>query len=235
MADKSPDRPADGRRAAMLVGPVAVIGLGTFGGTVAGDLASYGHHVLGIDVDEARVNLFADDLAQCVIADARDETALRDAGVDQCDAVVIAMGENLEANIVGAMNARVLGVRHVWVKSRSRTHRRILSRIGVDHVVNPEQDMGRRVAQVIHNPFVRDYMVAAGNQTAVSLDVPDRLVGRALSRVDFSAGGGIECLGVLRHGTLHRVGSDPTLKAEDTLLLLGRRADLQRFGEAHCG
>ena len=223
------------KRSTPVIGSVAVIGLGTFGGTVAGDLASYGHHVLGIDLDEGRANAFADTLSQCVIADARDEGALRDAGVDQCDAVVIAMGENLEANVVGAMNARILGVRQVWVKSRNRTHRRILNRIGVDHVVNPEQDMGHRVAQTIHNPFVRDYMIAAGNQTAVSLEAPDRLVGRALSAIDLSAGGGIACLGVLRRGTLHRPSTDPTIEAEDTLLLLGRRQDLQRFGERHCG
>ena len=171
--------PGRAGRAFASVGPVAVIGLGTFGGTVARDLASFGHHVVGIDVDEARVNEFADDLAQALIADARDERALRDAGVDQCDAVVVAMGEDLEANIVGAMNARVLGVRQVWVKSRSRTHRRILAKIGVDHVVNPERDMGHRVAQTIHNPFVADYMVAAGNQTVVQ---PQRA--RAPGRTD---------------------------------------------------
>ena len=217
-----------------LVGPVAVIGLGTFGGTVARDLAAFGHHVIGIDVDERRVNDFADELAQAVIADARDERALQDAGVDQCGAVVIAMGENLEANIVGAMNARVLGVRHVWVKSRSRTHRRILSKIGVDHVVNPEQDMGHRVAQTIHNPFVADYMVAAGNLTVVSLNAPSRLVGRPLHAIGFQERHGIECLGLLRTGQLHRFADDPTVDGGDVLLLLGKRADLQRFGERQC-
>lgn len=216
------------------VGPVAVIGLGTFGGTVARDLASFGHHVIGIDVDEARVNEFADDLAQALIADARDERALQDAGVDQCDAVVVAMGEDLEANIVGAMNARVLGVRQVWVKSRSRTHRRILTKIGVDHVVNPERDMGHRVAQTIHNPFVADYMVAAGNQTVVSLNAPSRLVGRTLGSIGFARDHAIECLGLLRQGTLHGMAADPPIEEGDVLLLLGRRQDLQRFGERQC-
>ncbi|WP_308917638.1 TrkA family potassium uptake protein [Jannaschia sp. LMIT008] len=217
------------------IGPVAVVGLGTFGGAVARDLAAFGHHVLGIDVEDAKVNALADTLAQAVIADARDEAALRDAGVDQCDAVVIAMGDDLEANIVGAMNARVLGVKRIWSKSRSRTHRRILSRIGVDHVVNPEQEMGRRVAQTIHNPFVTDYMVAAGNQTVVSLNAPGRLLGRTLGQIDFRERHDIECLGLLRHGQLHRLEADPTIAEGDTLLLLGRRSPLQRFGEAQCG
>ena len=216
------------------VGAVAVVGLGTFGGTVARDLAAFGHHVIGIDVDEGRVNTFADDLAQAVIADARDERALQDAGVDQCDAVAIAMGEDLEANIVGAMNARVLGVRHVWVKSRSRTHRRILSKIGVDHVVNPEQDMGHRVAQTIHNPFVADYMVVAGGTTVVSLNAPDRLIGKTLSEIAFTERHSIECLGLVRAGKLLRLQHDPAIEKGDVLMLLGRRQDLQRFGERQC-
>ena len=216
------------------IGSVAVIGLGTFGSTVARDLAGFGHHVIGVDVDERRVNAMADELSQALIADARDERALQDAGIDQCDAVVIAMGEDLEANIVGAMNARVLGVRQVWVKSRSRTHRRILSRIGVDHVVNPEQDMGHRVAQTIHNPFVADYMVAAGNVTIVSLNAPSTLAGRTLQAVRFKERYDIECLGLLRHGRLHRFHDDPVIERDDALLLLGRRQELQRFGEAQC-
>ena len=213
---------------------IAVIGLGTFGGTIARDLASFGHHVVGIDVSEARVNAFADDLAQAVIADARDEEALRDAGVDQCRTVVIAVGEDLEANMVGAMNARVLGVRDVWGKSRSRTHRRILVKIGVDHVVNPEQDMGHRVAQRIHNPFVGDYMAAGGGQNVVALSVPARFVGRAVADVPFRRERPVECLGVLRAGHLLRVRENPVLQAGDTLLLLGRRQHLQAFGERFC-
>ena len=216
------------------IGPVAVIGLGTFGGTVAKDLAAFGHHVVGVDIDERSVNAFADDLAQAIIADARDERALQDAGVDQCDAVVIAMGEDLEANIVGAMNARVLGVRHVWVKARSRTHRRILAKIGVDHVVNPEQDMGHRVAQTIHNPFVNDYMVVTGGVTVVSLNAPGGLHGRALREIGFEDRHAIECLGIVRSGKLRRFAENPTVGEGDVLLLLGRRQDLQKFGEAQC-
>ena len=225
MADTAPATP---------VGPVAVIGLGTFGGTVAADLAAFGHHVVGIDVDERRVQAFADDLAQAVIADARDERALQDAGVDQCDAAVIAMGEDLEANIVGTMNARMLGVRHVWVKSRSRTHRRILSKIGVDRVINPEQDMGHRVAQTIHNPFVADYMVAAAGRSVVSLNVPTRLVGRGVDSLHGTDQHPLDCLGLLRGGKLIRPEANPRIEEGDTLLLLGRRQALQRFAEAEC-
>ena len=213
---------------------VAVIGLGTFGASVAQDLAGVGHHVVGLDLDEARVNALADEISQGVIADARDETALRDAGVDQCAVAVVAIGENLEANLLCAMNLRVLEVPKIWVKSRSRTHRRILSKIGVQRIVNPEMEMGRQVAQRIHNPFVGDYMSAGHGRTVVSFNAPDKLVGRRLAEVRLAERHSLECLGVLRGPGLVRMSEDPVLEAEDTLLLLGRRQDLQRFGEAHC-
>ena len=213
---------------------VAVIGLGTFGAAVARDLADYGHHVTGVDLDGGRVNALADQLSQTVIADARDEEALRDAGVDQCAVAVIAMGENLEANLLCAMNVRLLEVPMVWVKSRSRTHRRILAKIGAQRIVNPEMEMGRQVAQRIHNPHVGDYMSAGHGRTVVSLNAPARLLGRRLAEVRLAERHAIECLGVLRGPALVRVSEDPVLAADDTLLLLGRRADLQRFGESQC-
>ena len=213
---------------------VAVIGLGTFGAAVAQDLADYGHYVIGVDLDAGRVNALADELSQTVIADARDEEALRDAGVDQCAVAVIAMGENLEANLLCAMNVRLLEVPLVWVKSRSRTHRRILAKIGAQRIINPEMEMGRQVAQRIHNPYVADYMSAGHGRTVVSLNAPARLVGRRLAELRLAERHAIECLGLLRGPALVRVSDDPVLEADDTLMLLGRRADLQRFGENHC-
>ena len=214
---------------------IAVVGLGTFGSTVARDLSNFDHHVIGIDIDEARVNALADELSNVMTADARDERALRDAGVDRCDAVVIAMGEDLEANIVGAMNAKLLGVRSVWVKSKSRVHRRILTKLGVDHVVNPEQDMGHRVAQTIHNPHVTDYMAIGRGLNVVSLTAPARLRGDRLSEIGFGRRYEIECLGVLRENRLLRMSEDPALETGDLMLLMGRRQQLLAFGERECG
>lgn len=213
---------------------IAVIGLGNFGAAVATDLAAYGHHVIGIDLDERRVNEMSGKLSQAMIADARDEEALRDAGVDQCETVVIAIGENLEANLLCAMNVRLLDVGRVWVKSRSRNHRRILTKIGAHMVVNPEQEMGRQVAQRIHNPFVADYMSAGHGRTVVSFNVPETLIGKTLAGLDLDARFGVACLGVVRGAELVRVSTEPMLRASDVMLLIGRRQDLHRFGETLC-
>ena len=56
----------------------AIIGLGTFGSTVAAELVRFGNHVLGIDIDEKRVSRMAHTLSEAMIADGRDELALRE-------------------------------------------------------------------------------------------------------------------------------------------------------------
>lgn len=115
----------------------AVIGLGTFGTTVASELARFGNHVLGIDTIERNVSRVAETLAEAVIADGRDEQALREAGVGNYDVAVVAIGEELEANILCSMNVKLLGVPTVWVKAMSRTHHRILTKLGADRVIQP--------------------------------------------------------------------------------------------------
>ncbi|MBD3625498.1 MAG: TrkA family potassium uptake protein [Rhodobacteraceae bacterium] len=211
----------------------AVIGLGTFGGTVATELARFGNRVLGIDIAEPVAARFADSLAQVLIADGKDENALREAGLEHYDVAIVAIGEDLEANILCAMNARLLGVQTIWAKAMSRTHHRILSKLGVDRVIHPEQEIGQRIAQVLNNPMIRDYVSLGNGYNMVNVLVPERLAGRTLYELKLPERFDVRAIGLMR-GTEHFDGQfvNRTLKCDDRLLLLGKRADLRRFADS---
>lgn len=212
----------------------AVIGLGIFGSTVATTLARFGNRVLGIDIDERRVGRLADDLTEAVIADARDEEALREAGVGNYDVAVVAIGENLEANILSTMNAKLVGVPVLWVKALTRTHHRILTKLGADRVVQPEQDMGQHIAQMLHNPLVRDYVSLGNGYHIVDFRVPEAVEGRRVGDLELGERFDLRCLGLMRGTTFIDCGGGETpLEADDKLLLLGRRQDLRAFGDSH--
>ena len=209
-----------------------VIGLGTFGSTVASELAAFGNHVLGIDSEEGPVSRLADTLTEVLIADARDEEALREAGVANCDAAVIAIGEDLEANILCTMNAKLLGVSCIWVKARTRTHHRILSRLGADRVIEPEQEIGQHVAQKLHNPLIRDYLSLGNGFYIIDIRLPERLDGVNLEALGIRGNSAIRCLGVMRNtNSLVGDAGSMLLAADDKLLLLGRRQALREFSE----
>lgn len=210
----------------------AVIGLGTFGSTISTELVRFGNHVLGIDHDERRVRRFVEELSEAVIADGTDEDALREAGVGQYDVAVVAIGEDLEASILCTMHLKVLGVPCIWVKAISRTHHRILTRLGADRVLQPEQEIGRHVAQVLHNPSVRDYVSLGNGFYVVDFLVPKKLDGRTLGDVGRLDKFEIFALGLMRGTEFHPCDDDLRLEEDDKLLLLGRRQNLREFGDS---
>jgi trk system potassium uptake protein TrkA len=207
-----------------------VIGLGNFGSTVATELQRFGNHVIGIDINEARVSKHADNLSQAMIVDARDDVALREAGLADCAIGLVAMGSDLEASILAAINLKLVGVPVVWAKATTKTHHRILNKLGVDRIIHPEVEVGQHIAQVLHNPLVRDYVSLGNGYHVVNFRIPKSLEGKSLSDLKHRADFDLRCIGVMR-GTefLGQDGTDCALERDDLLLLLGQRKNLRDF------
>ncbi|MBY6047735.1 potassium channel family protein [Vannielia litorea] len=211
----------------------AVIGLGAFGGTVATELARFGNQVIGVDIDELRVARLADELTSTVILDTTDEQGLREAGIDRYDVALVSIGENIEASILTTMNLKMLGVGTIWVKAANRTHHRILSKLGADRVILPEQDMGQRVSQMLNNPVVEDYASLRNGYSVVNIHLPERLDGTQLNALRRIAGEDLRFLGLMRGTAFHSCNDNAlTVQADDRLIVLGKRADLRAFGDA---
>lgn len=211
----------------------AVIGLGAFGRAVATELARFGNRVIGVDLDERRVAQMAATLSSAVILDTTDETALREAGIDQYDVGLIAIGRDIQASILTTMNLKMLGIGTLWVKASNKTHHRILSKLGPDRVILPEQEMGRHIAQMLNNPMVQDYVSLGNGFSVVNVVIPDRLNGRKVDALGIGTTYDLRLLGLMR-GSEFRPCDTPglVLEGDDRLILLGKRPELRRFGDA---
>ncbi|MGB3724017.1 MAG: TrkA family potassium uptake protein [Pacificimonas sp.] len=212
----------------------AVIGLGRFGSRVARELIAYGNNVIGIDVDERLVSPIADALTEAVIADARDEAALREAGVASYDAAIVAIGSNLEASVLCHMNLQSLGVRQITVKAFDMRHARILEALGAEDIVIPEQDAGEHIAQRLHNPLIIEYMSVCEGSYVALVDSPTRYTGQPLSMLNSKGGADVSIIGVMRSDTFLSPHTSEGLHAAkgDRLLLQGSRADIRNFADA---
>ncbi len=210
----------------------AVIGLGAFGSAVATELARFDNHVIGIDLDERRVGQLAGNLPATAILDSSDENALREAGIDRYDVALIAIGRDIEASILTTMNLKMLGIGTIWVKASNKTHHRILSKLGADRVILPEQEMGRHIAQMLNNPVVQDYVSLGNGFSVVNIVVPERLDGKAVKNLKLGDSYDLRLLGLMR-GTEFKgcEDTDLVLRRDDKLLLLGKRPELRRFGD----
>ena len=101
-----------------------IIGLGRFGQTLARQLCALGAEVLAVDKRSDLVQQVADDVTHAVVGDAQDKEVLRALGARNFDCAIIAVGSNLAASVLTAMNLKELGVPYIICKAHDETHRR---------------------------------------------------------------------------------------------------------------
>lgn len=211
----------------------AILGLGYFGITVAEELHRRKNEVLGVDIDESRVNAFADVLSHGVIADITDANSLAELSLEDYDAVIIDADENLEASMVCTLLAREQGAANIWVKAYSDMHHRLLDHLGADHIVYPEHDSGMRVAESLHYHALVDFINLGDRKFVVALQATEKLceecetVGSLkLDRLDLS-------LVALKRGSelMERPDETTALRVDDHMVLLGELDDLRDLGK----
>ena len=207
----------------------AVIGLGSFGATVAQELMKLNHDVIGIDTVKKNVENLADHLTHAVIADATDEHVLEELNIQNCDAVVVAIGEDIEASILCVLNLKNLGIEKIWVKAKTKAHHTILSHLNITKIIHPEEDMGVRVAQALNYPMVSRYMALEDDHYIIKVEISDKLNGINLRGVMQQAPQ-VKVLLVKRQQQLmYETDESFTLKSNDFLILEGHLQHLRKL------
>lgn len=210
---------------------VVVIGLGRFGTALALELMAAGTDVLGIDDDEDIVQSLNGQLTQVVRADSTKEEALRQLGVHEFDRAVVGIGTDIEASILTGSLLLSFQVPNVWAKAISGPHGRILEQIGIEHVVYPEHDMGRRVAHLVRGAML-DYIQFEDDFAMVKTVVPAELVGKRLGDTGARARHDITVVAVHRPGAgFTYATADTVLEEGDTVIVSGRTAAAERFAQ----
>ena len=90
-----------------------LIGLGSFGNHIARKLYDMHHQILGIDMDEDKVQRALPYLTDGQIGDATDRSFLSSLGVQNFDACIVTIGENFEASIISVVLLKELGARKI--------------------------------------------------------------------------------------------------------------------------
>lgn len=212
------------------MGQFTVIGLGRFGSSASLELMRLGHSVVGIDIEEKFVNKVADNLTLAVVADATDENALRELNVLSSDAVLVAIGENLEASILCVLLLKNVGVKEIWVKATSKPHHTILSKLNVSRIIHPEEEMGVRVAQSLNYPMVNQYMAIGSNLYIVEIEIPEKCRGLSVKKLLGDAFDHVTLLLVRRRKEIyHSIDGNFILETLDALVLAGSLSVLKSF------
>ena len=202
------------------IAPVMVIGLGRFGISLARELTRNGVQVLGVYIDPKVVREQAQFLTDAVIADCADPQALAQIGVEEHKHVVLAIGSHLEASILTASNLVEAGVPDIWAKADSEAHGRILSQLGVLHVIHPERDTGRRVAHLLGGRM-SEFAEIAPDFGVISLAPPQWLVGAPVDVAKVWREHGVQLIAVRQGDTGFVPLVDATLLTPNATIVAG--------------
>lgn len=207
-----------------------VIGMGRFGTSVAKALTRYGHHVLAIDRNPARVQELSGDLPHVVALDATNIDALREIGIGAFDTGVSCIGTDFESNLLATVLMRQLGVRRVIAKARTQTQRTILLKVGADEVILPEYEGGVRLARRLAAVDFVDYLSLGEDIGVIELRIPSRYIGQTLAEAAIRNKYGLTVIAIRRNGNVI-ASPDPSVRFEegDELLVLGRISDAERL------
>jgi trk system potassium uptake protein TrkA len=209
----------------------AVIGLGRFGTSVARNLFRLGQEVLAIDTDEERLKYVADEVTHTLVADSTDISVLKNIGIKNFDVVVVAVGENVQCNIMTTLLLKELGVKYVVAKALNKMQGRVLEKVGADRVVFPERDMGKRVAHNLVSSNFVDFIELAQEFRISEIIAPHEMHNKTLKALNLRAKYNVNLILIRRSSgeVLFTPGADDLIEKDDVLLLAGQKNELDKL------
>jgi len=209
-----------------------VIGAGNFGANLAITLCEQGSQVLVIDQNKKKIDQIKDKVTHAVIADATDKDVLEELVKGSVDAVIVGLGDNMEANILTTLHLRDMKVKRIIAKAISEEHGKILRAIGVTDVVFPEKDVAIRMAKELIDPNLIEHIPLAPEYSIATIASPDKFVGKTLKELQLRNKYNVEVIAikdVLSDAFYMVPGADFKIPPDSALLVIGEKVSIDKL------
>ena len=208
---------------------VLLIGLGRFGKNIAIQLNQLGHEVLGIDINEERVNDAMDIVTDAQIGDSTNEAFLRSLGVGNFDICYVTISNDFQSSLETTYLLKELGASFVVARAERDGQERFLLRNGADKVVYPEKQIAKWAAIRYSSDHIQDYIELDEKHSLYEVSIPEEWVGKSVLQLDVRRKYGLTIIGLKRNDIMDFMVKPETILTKDmTLLVLGEYKALQK-------
>jgi voltage-gated potassium channel len=226
----------------LLVGHIIVAGYGRMGAHVCDELHARSQPFVVIEISH---ELAAEIEARgflCIVGDATEEKVLNEAGIARAKVLVCAMPNDAE-NVFITLTARQLcpGLTVIARAEQPNTPKK-LRQAGANHIVMPAAIGAHRIVSLLTNPGAVEFAELVTNRASVAIEMDELLIryssplaGKSLRDADIKRRTGVIVVAIKRvDGRLDFPPSgDEVLSAGDSLVLLGRRENIDLFRQDH--
>lgn len=201
---------------------VTIAGAGQVGRSIAQELLENGHEVLLVDKNPRAIKVESVPRAEWLLADACELSSLDDAGLQRCNVVVAASGDDKVNLVVSLLAKTEYGVPRVVARvNHPRNEWLFNDSWGVDVAVSTPRLLSALVEEAVSvGDLVRLMTFQQSESNLVELTLPDdaALAGTPVREVSWPDGAAL--VAVLREGQVLVPSGDDPLEAGDELLFV---------------
>ena len=221
-----------------------VIGMGTFGIEVCRVLMEKGGKVIAVDKQSQLIDKVKDMVTQAFILDATDESALANIPFEEVDYGIIAIGDNVEANILTTTLIKRIGVPYIVARSVSNIHSRVLTQVGASQIVNVEIDGAHRLAVQLVSPQLLERLALSSSISVAEIQAPKMFFQKPLRSLDLRAQYHMNIIAIKRvHFTVDETGNpiereevifpdgETVIQERDLLVVVGKDKEIDVLQE----
>ena len=199
-----------------------VIGLGTFGRSVAQTLYENGKMVLAIDQQEERVQKVIDDeiASDAITLDVTDENSIKKVVNDDFNTAFVCIGKNTQSSVFITVILKEIGIKTIICKAKNELQGKILKKIGATSVVYPEETMAKETALGVIRPNITEHFKFSEKYRMFEIKAPKDFVGKNLIELNLRNKYEMNIIGIKSKEELNIMPLPNTAISESDILLV---------------
>ncbi|MEM8864567.1 MAG: potassium channel protein [Planctomycetota bacterium] len=230
------------REIKQLSGHTIICGFGRIGRTLAEEFGRRGKDFVIVDQDPDVVAGACDDNLLVVSGDATEEDTLLDAGIERAETLIVALRGDADCVFL-TLTARNLNPQLKIIARGEQTATEVkLRQAGADQVVLPAVIGARRMAALVTRPHAAEMLEhftnhekIDANLEEITLPTGNALVGKTVRETAARQQHHLLVIGIRRSDgeLLFNPTADCDFREGDTLIVMGRREDIEAFCQFH--
>lgn len=206
-----------------------IIGLGRFGFALARAIAEAGGEILVIDKDQAKITAAGEFTDNAYLVGELSRTNLEAVGIQNCDVVIVAIGDRLDTSLLTTMNVLKLGVKRVISKAQTEDHGSLLELMGAE-VVYPEHDMAVRLAGKLLAPHILEYISLSNEIDIMEIKLTQKVANMSVIDLNIRGNFGLNIIAIKHDGEITTEIYPTTMFGiDDTITVIGNKNGIRRF------
>ena len=211
---------------------ILVIGLGQFGMGLIKALSKKNVEVIGLDIDQKKVQQASTYTDQVYCCDATDQDTLKQFNPSGRDVCICATGDqSKEAAIICTAILKQMGATRVIARANDDLHARILTLVGADEVINPEWAFGERFANRVINEAILEEMSLGSDLVVTEFRVPPHFSKKSILNLNLRRKFDMTVVAIrsAATGQVKLAQPEEILQEEDILIVVSRMDSVSRL------